>query len=623
MRGKQAPPGAFFYAQKFDKHPDNTKEKDGNPMSGTENQMTGAEIVLQALRDNGVEHIFGYPGGAVLPIYDEIFQQDDIEHILVRHEQGAGHMAEGYARSTGKVGVMLVTSGPGATNAVTPLQDALMDSIPLVCLTGQVPTTLIGSDAFQECDTVGITRPCTKHNWLVKDVNDLARIIHEAFRVAQSGRPGPVVVDIPKDVQFATGTYTPPSAAPIQKSYQPKLQGDARQIEAAVQLMKTARRPIIYSGGGVVNSGPEASRLLRELVEITGFPITSTLMGLGAYPHSGKNWLGMLGMHGSYEANMAMHDCDVMVCIGARFDDRITGRLNAFSPNSKKIHIDIDPSSINKNVRVDVPILGDVGNVLEDMVRLWRAGSKDYDKSVQADWWTSITRWRARNSFAYKHSDDVIMPQYAIQRLYELTKDRDTYITTEVGQHQMWAAQFYGFEQPNRWMTSGGLGTMGYGFPAAIGVQVAHRDSLVIDIAGDASIQMCIQEMSCAVQYNLPVKIFILNNQYMGMVRQWQQLLHGNRLSNSYTEAMPDFVKLAEAYGGVGIACDKPADLDGAIQEMIDVKRPVIFDCRVANLANCFPMIPSGKAHNEMLLPDEATDEAVANAIDAKGRQLV
>ncbi|MBB5040879.1 acetolactate synthase 3 large subunit [Shinella fusca] len=592
-------------------------------MSGTENQMTGAEIVLQALKDNGVEHIFGYPGGAVLPIYDEIFQQDDIEHILVRHEQGAGHMAEGYARSTGKVGVMLVTSGPGATNAVTPLQDALMDSIPLVCLTGQVPTTLIGSDAFQECDTVGITRPCTKHNWLVKDVNDLARIIHEAFRVAQSGRPGPVVVDIPKDVQFATGTYTPPSDAPVQKSYQPKTQGDASQIAAAVSLMKSARRPIIYSGGGVVNSGPEASRLLRELVEITGFPITSTLMGLGAYPASGKNWLGMLGMHGSYEANMAMHDCDVMVCIGARFDDRITGRLNAFSPNSKKIHIDIDPSSINKNVRVDVPILGDVGTVLEDMVRQWRAGAKDYDKSLQADWWTSIAKWRARNSFAYTHSNDVIMPQYAIQRLYELTKDRDTYITTEVGQHQMWAAQFYGFEQPNRWMTSGGLGTMGYGFPAAIGVQVAHRDSLVIDIAGDASIQMCIQEMSCAVQYNLPVKIFILNNQYMGMVRQWQQLLHGNRLSNSYTEAMPDFVKLAEAYGGVGIACDKPADLDGAIQEMIDVKRPVIFDCRVANLTNCFPMIPSGKAHNEMLLPDEATDEAVANAIDAKGRQLV
>ncbi|CAN7446910.1 acetolactate synthase 3 large subunit [Pararhizobium sp. LjRoot238] len=593
-------------------------------MSGTENQMTGAEIVLQALRDNGVEHIFGYPGGAVLPIYDEIFQQDDIQHILVRHEQGAGHMAEGYARSTGKVGVMLVTSGPGATNAVTPLQDALMDSIPLVCLTGQVPTSLIGSDAFQECDTVGITRPCTKHNWLVKDVNELAGVIHEAFRIAQSGRPGPVVVDIPKDVQFATGTYTPPSAAKVQHSYQPKVQGDMRRIEQAVELMKGARRPVIYSGGGVVNSGLEASHLLRELVELTGFPITSTLMGLGAYPASGKNWLGMLGMHGTYEANMAMHDCDVMVCIGARFDDRITGRLNAFSPNSKKIHIDIDPSSINKNVRVDVPILGDVGSVLEDMVRLWRASTaKDADKGRLEDWWTGIARWRARNSLAYKMSDEVIMPQYAIQRLYELTKHRDTYITTEVGQHQMWAAQFYGFEHPNRWMTSGGLGTMGYGFPAAVGVQVAHPESLVIDIAGDASIQMCIQEMSCAVQYNLPVKIFILNNQYMGMVRQWQQLLHGNRLSNSYTEAMPDFVKLAEAYGGVGIRCEKPGDLDAAIQEMIDSPAPVIFDCRVANLANCFPMIPSGKAHNEMLLPDEATDEAVANAIDAKGRALV
>jgi acetolactate synthase-1/2/3 large subunit len=591
-------------------------------MSGTENQMTGAEIVLQALKDNGVEHIFGYPGGAVLPIYDEIFQQEDIEHILVRHEQGAGHMAEGYARSTGKVGVMLVTSGPGATNAVTPLQDALMDSIPLVCLTGQVPTTLIGSDAFQECDTVGITRPCTKHNWLVKDVNDLARIIHEAFRVAQSGRPGPVVVDIPKDVQFATGTYTPPSAAPIQKSYQPKISGDARMIEAAVSLMKTARRPVIYSGGGVVNSGPEASRLLRELVEITGFPITSTLMGLGAYPASGKNWLGMLGMHGSYEANMAMHDCDVMVCIGARFDDRITGRLNAFSPNSKKIHIDIDPSSINKNVRADVPILGDVGRVLEDMVRLWRATAKA-DKKTLYPWWEQIAKWRARDSYAYKHNNDVIMPQYAIQRLYENTKHLDTYITTEVGQHQMWAAQHYGFEKPNRWMTSGGLGTMGYGLPAAFGVQIAHPESLVIDIAGDASVQMCIQEMSAALQYNAPIKVFILNNSYMGMVRQWQQLLHGNRLSHSYTEAMPDFVKLAEAYGGHGIRCDKPDELDDAIKEMISVKKAVIFDCRVATLANCFPMIPSGKAHNEMLLPDEATDEAVANAIDAKGRELV
>ncbi|WP_281436236.1 MULTISPECIES: acetolactate synthase 3 large subunit [unclassified Ciceribacter] len=592
-------------------------------MTGTDNQMTGAEIVLRALKDNGVEHIFGYPGGAVLPIYDEIFQQEEIQHILVRHEQGAGHAAEGYARSTGKVGVMLVTSGPGATNAVTPLQDALMDSVPLVCISGQVPTSLIGSDAFQECDTVGITRPCTKHNWLVKDVNELASIIHEAFRIAQSGRPGPVLVDVPKDIQFATGTYTPPETHKIQSSYQPKLKGDARAIQAAVELMANARRPIIYSGGGVVNSGPEASKLLRDLVGLTDFPITSTLMGLGCYPASGKNWLGMLGMHGSYEANMAMHDCDVMVCIGARFDDRITGRLNAFSPNSKKIHIDIDPSSINKNVRVDVPILGDVGSILEDMVRAWRALPKKPEASQTAEWRDSIAKWRARNSFAYTPAKDVIMPQYALQRLYELTKDRDTYITTEVGQHQMWAAQFYGFEQPNRWMTSGGLGTMGYGLPAALGVQIAHPESLVIDIAGDASIQMCIQEMSAAIQYEAPIKIFILNNQYMGMVRQWQQLLHGNRLSNSYTEAMPDFVKLAEAYGAVGLRCEKPDDLDGAIQEMIDVKKPVIFDCRVANLANCFPMIPSGKAHNEMLLPDEATDEVVANAIDAKGRQLV
>ena len=592
-------------------------------MTATENQMTGAEIVLQALKDNGVEHIFGYPGGAVLPIYDEIFQQEEIQHILVRHEQGAGHAAEGYARATGKVGVVLVTSGPGATNVVTPLQDALMDSVPLVCISGQVPTTLIGSDAFQECDTVGITRPCTKHNWLVKDVNDLARIIHEAFRIAQTGRPGPVVVDIPKDVQFAKGTYVAPEKRAILTSYQPKEEGDARAIAAAVELMSMARRPILYTGGGVVNAGPEASRLLRELAALTGFPVTSTLMGLGSFPASGEAWLGMLGMHGSYEANMAMHDCDVMVCIGARFDDRITGRLDAFSPTSKKIHIDIDPSSVNKNVRVDVPVIGDVGKVLAEMVRQWKALPISPDKGRMSDWWQSIARWRARNSFAYAPSKDVIMPQYAIQRLYEASKGHDTYITTEVGQHQMWAAQFFGFEEPNRWMTSGGLGTMGYGFPAAIGVQIAHPEALVIDIAGDASIQMCIQEMSCAVQYNAPVKIFILNNQYMGMVRQWQQLLHGNRLSNSYTEAMPDFVKLAEAYGAVGMRCEKPEDLDGALAEMIAVKRPVIFDCRVANLANCFPMIPSGRAHNDMLLPDEATDDAVANAIDAKGRQLV
>ncbi|QND55363.1 acetolactate synthase 3 large subunit [Mesorhizobium huakuii] len=584
-------------------------------------EMTGAEMVVQALKDNGVKHVFGYPGGAVLPIYDEIFQQDEVEHILVRHEQGAGHAAEGYARSTGKAGVMLVTSGPGATNAVTPLQDALMDSIPLVCLTGQVPTSLIGSDAFQECDTVGITRPCTKHNWLVKDVNELAATIHEAFHVATTGRPGPVVVDIPKDVQFAKGFYVPPQIAP-RTSYQPKVQGDLEKIKAAVELMAGAKKPIIYSGGGVINSGPEASHLLRELVDLTGFPITSTLMGLGAYPASGKNWVGMLGMHGTYEANMAMHDCDVMICIGARFDDRITGRLNAFSPNSKKIHIDIDPSSINKNVHTEVPIIGDVGRVLEDMVRLWRATAKA-DKKALYPWWEQIAKWRGRDSLAYKMNHDVIMPQYAIQRLYELTKDKDTYITTEVGQHQMWAAQHYHFEKPNRWMTSGGLGTMGYGLPAALGVQIAHPDALVIDIAGDASVQMTMQEMSAAVQYKAPIKIFILNNQYMGMVRQWQQLLHGNRLSHSYTEAMPDFVKLAEAYGGHGIRCEKPDELDDAIKEMISVRKPVLFDCRVANLANCFPMIPSGKAHNEMLLPDEATDEAVANAIDAKGRELV
>jgi acetolactate synthase-1/2/3 large subunit len=591
-------------------------------ISAGQREMTGAEMVVQAMIDHGVEHLFGYPGGAVLPIYDELFQQDKVQHILVRHEQGAGHAAEGYARSTGKVGVMLVTSGPGATNAVTPLQDALMDSIPLVCISGQVPTSLIGSDGFQEADTVGITRPCTKHNWLVRDVNDLSRILHEAFHIASTGRPGPVLVDIPKDIQFATGIYTPPQTSP-RTSYRPTIEGDKSAIAQAVEMLLTAKKPVIYSGGGVINSGPAATKLLRELVEISNFPITSTLMGLGAYPASGKNWLGMLGMHGTYEANMTMHDCDVMLCVGARFDDRITGRLNAFAPHSRKIHIDIDPSSINKNVRVDVPIIGDVAHVLEDIVRQFRASAKKPEKNAIAAWWEQIDRWRARNSLAYAPNKDVIMPQYALQRLNELTKDRDTYITTEVGQHQMWAAQFMDFDAPNRWMTSGGLGTMGYGLPAALGVQIAHPDALVIDIAGDASIQMCIQEMSAAIQYEAPIKIFILNNQYMGMVRQWQQLLHGNRLSHSYTEAMPDFVKLAEAYGAHGIRCDKPEKLDDAIMEMIEIKKPVIFDCRVANLANCFPMIPSGKAHNEMLLPDEATDEAVANAIDAKGRALV
>ena len=600
------------------------KRENGNSgMSGeAEELMTGAEIVLRALADQGVRHIFGYPGGAVLPIYDELFQQDQVRHILVRHEQGATHMAEGYARSTGKCGVVLVTSGPGATNAVTGLTDALMDSIPMVCITGQVPTHLIGNDAFQECDTIGITRPCTKHNYLVKNVNDLARVLHEAFHVATHGRPGPVVVDVPKDVQFARGRYIGPANIE-HKTYRPRVKGDPLAIEAAVALLLQARRPLLYTGGGVVNSGPEASRLLRELVELTGFPITSTLMGLGAYPASGPSWLGMLGMHGTYEANLAMHGCDVMLCIGARFDDRITGRLDAFSPGSKKIHIDIDPSSINKNVRVDIPIVGDCANVIADMLALMRERNAWPDRHKIEDWWSEIARWRRRDCLRYRPNDDVIMPQYALERLYALTRGYDTYVTTEVGQHQMWAAQFFRFEEPNRWMTSGGLGTMGYGLPAAIGVQVAHPQALVVDVAGDASVQMTMQEMSTAVQYRLPVKIFILNNQYMGMVRQWQQLLHGNRLSESYSEALPDFVKLAEAFGCHGIRCSKPGELDQAIREMIEVKAPVLFDCRVANLANCFPMIPSGKAHHEMLLGEDVPEAEIEQAIGAEGKVLV
>ncbi len=585
--------------------------------------MTGAEIVLKALADQGVEHIFGYPGGAVLPIYDEIFQQDKVKHILVRQEGGAVHAAEGYARSTGKVGVVLVTSGPGATNAVTGLADALMDSIPVVCLTGQVPTHLIGNDAFQECDTVGITRPCTKHNWLVRSVDDLARVLHEAFYVAQTGRPGPVVVDIPKDVQFASGLYVGPRDIK-HKTYQPRKQGDPNAIAAAVKLMAGARKPILYTGGGVVNSGPKASKLLRELQKLTEFPVTSTLMGLGAFPASNKAWLGMLGMHGTAEANMAMHDADVMVAIGSRFDDRITGRIDAFSPNSRKIHIDIDPSSINKNVRVDIPIVGDVAYVLEEMISVWRREGYSSDKTALKSWNAQIDKWRALKCLRYKPNADIIMPQLAIERLYAATRDRDTYITTEVGQHQMWAAQFFHFDEPNRWMTSGGLGTMGYGLPAAIGVQMAHPKATVVDIAGDASILMNIQEMSTAVQYKLPVKVMILNNQYMGMVRQWQQLLHGNRMSESYTESLPDFVKLAEAYGGVGLRCEKPGDLDGAIREMLAVKdRPVLFDCRVANLANCFPMIPSGKAHNDMLFGEDISADEIAKAIGKEGKMLV
>ncbi len=584
--------------------------------------LTGAQMVLKALEDQGVEHIFGYPGGAVLPIYDEIYLQDKVQHILVRHEQGAVHAAEGYARSTGKPGVVLVTSGPGATNAVTGLTDALMDSIPLVCITGQVPTHLIGNDAFQECDTVGITRPCTKHNYLVKDVNDLARVLHEAFYVALAGRPGPVVVDVPKDVQFASGEYVGPSKV-RHKTYNPPVTGDQDAIRAAVELMEGAKKPILYTGGGVINSGPAASQLLRELAHRTGFPVTSTLMGLGAYPASGEQWLGMLGMHGTYEANWAMHDCDVMVCIGARFDDRITGRIDAFSPGSKKIHIDIDPSSINKNVVVDIPIIGDVGHVLEEIIRVWKARSAEIDKAAHQAWWKQIDEWRAKKSLNYKNRDDIIMPQFAIERLYALTKDRDTYITTEVGQHQMWAAQHYHFEEPNRWMTSGGLGTMGYGLPAAVGVQMAHPGSLVIDIAGEASVQMTMQEMSTAVQYELPIKIFILNNEYMGMVRQWQELLHDGRYAHTYSEALPDFVKLAEAMQCVGLRAEKPSELDDAIKDMIKVDKPVIFDCRVDKTANCYPMIPSGEAHNFMLLGDESEQGDTEKVISDKGKVLV
>jgi len=575
-------------------------------------QMTGAKMVVQALKDQGVDTVFGYPGGAVLPIYDEIFQQNDIRHILVRHEQGAVHAAEGYARSTGKPGVALVTSGPAATNAVTGLTDALLDSIPIVVLTGQVPTFMIGTDGFQEADTVGITRPCTKHNWLVKDTNKLAETIHQAFHVAVTGRPGPTLVDIPKDVQFATGTYTPPQKA-MTAHYQPQMKGDVQAITHLVEMIEEAERPIFYTGGGVINSGPGASQLLRELVDATGFPITSTLMGLGAYPASGKNWLGMLGMHGLYEANMAMHDCDLMINIGARFDDRITGRIDSFSPGSKKAHIDIDASSINKVIQVDLPIIGDVGHVLEDLLRIWKARGRKVNKDGLAAWWAQIGKWKEVECLAYTNSDKIIKPQYAIQRLEAVTKGMDRYITTEVGQHQMWAAQYMGFEDPNRWMTSGGLGTMGYGLPASNGVQIAHPDALVINVAGDASIMMNIQEMSTAVQFRLPVKQFILNNERLGMVRQWQQLLHGERYSQSWTESLPDFPKMAEAFGCKGRTVSDPAELDDAIKEMIEYDGPFILEVLVEKHENCFPMIPSGEPHNKMLLGDAKATDAIGD----------
>lgn len=583
---------------------------------------SGAEIVFKCLEDQKVDHVFGYPGGAVLPIYDELKNHSSLKHILVRHEQGAGHAAEGYARSTGKPGVIFVTSGPGATNVVTALTDAFMDSVPLVCISGQVPTHLIGTDAFQECDTTGITRPCTKHNWLVKNIKDLSKTIHKAFEVATTGRPGPVLVDIPKDVQFQKTSYKKYNKQKKSNNNSNNLFSQ-EDINKLIKLMSQSSKPIFYTGGGVVNSGPKASELLRELVSLTGFPITSTLQGLGAFPGNDSQFLGMLGMHGSYEANNAMHDCDLMINIGARFDDRITGKIDEFSPKSKKVHIDIDPSSINKNVKVDLPIVGDVAQVISSTIKIIKKVKPGFAKSNKqkiSKWWERIQKWRSIKSFDFVNSTETIKPQYAVQRLYELTKNKDTYITTEVGQHQMWAAQHYKFDKPNRWMTSGGLGTMGYGLPAAVGVQVAHPSKLVIDIAGEASVLMTMQEMSTAVQYSLPIKIFILNNEYMGMVRQWQELLHEKNYSESYTAALPDFVKLAEAYGCVGIRAKTPDELDDKIIEMINTDRPVIFDCMVDKEENCFPMIPSGKPHNQMLLGPNDQKET---KITKKGKTLV
>ncbi len=576
--------------------------------------------MLECIKREGVDLIFGLPGGAVLPIYDALYDFEGLRHVLVRQEAAAGHAAEGYARTSGKVVVCLVTSGPAATNLVTALQDALMDSIPIVAFTGQVPTHLIGNDAFQEADTTGITRPCTKHNYLVKDVNDLARMLHEAFYVARTGRPGPVVVDLPKDVLFATGAYRAPDSV-LHKTYRPQTAPDAPRVEEAVALIAAAKRPLFYGGGGIINSGPRACQLFAELVHRTSFPCTLTLMGLGALPASSPHFLGMVGMHGTYEANLAMHGCDLMVAVGSRFDDRVTGRLNAFSPHSKKIHIDIDPSSINKNVRVDVAVVGDIASVLEAMLASLKARRFKPDREALAPWWKAIDGWRRRNCLAYAKSDALIKPQYAIARLYALTRGKDTYVTTEVGQHQMWAAQFFKFEQPFHWMTSGGLGTMGYGLPAAMGVQIAHPEALVVDIAGEASILMNIQEMSTICQYRLPVKAFIINNQYMGMVRQWQELLHGGRYSESYTASLPDFVKLAEAFGAVGLRAEKPDDVDRVITEMLAVDRPVVVDVVVDQMENCFPMIPSGAAHNEMLLGP--ADKKAAGPVSEEGMVLV
>jgi acetolactate synthase-1/2/3 large subunit len=578
-------------------------------------EKSGAEILIDTLIEQGVDTVFGYPGGAVLPIYDALFQQTKIRHVLVRHEAGAAHAAEGYARSTGKPGVVLVTSGPGATNAVTGIADAFMDSIPLIVLTGQVATNLIGSDAFQEADTIGITRHCSKHNYLVKDPAELATVVREAFTIATKGRPGPVVIDIPKNVQVATAATD--VKRPARTRFTFAGEADYAEINRAVELIANAKAPILYTGGGIINSGPAASEALRELAELTGAPVTSTLMGLGAYPASGEAWLGMLGMHGTYEANMAMNQCDVMVCLGARFDDRVTGRLDAFSPGSIKIHVDIDRSSMNKTVRVDLPIVADVGTAMRQMIDVWKG--RKYKKQPLDQWWSRIAGWRAVDCLSYPGSTQEIMPQYAIERLFEATKDKAPIITTEVGQHQMWAAQHFHFDAPNKWLTSGGLGTMGYGLPAAIGAQMGDPDALVIDIAGEASIQMNIQEMATATQYRLPVKVFILNNEWMGMVRQWQELTYESRYSESYSDSLPDFVALAEAYGWKGIRCDDPAKLDDAIAEMLAYDGPVMFDCCVHKTSNCFPMIPSGAAHTDMIL----SADQVSGTMDDEAKALV
>jgi len=578
-------------------------------------EKSGAEILIDTLIEQGVDTVFGYPGGAVLPIYDALFQHKKIRHVLVRHEAGAAHAAEGYARSTGKPGVVLVTSGPGATNAVTGIADAFLDSIPLIVLTGQVATNLIGTDAFQEADTVGITRHCSKHNYLVKDPADLASTVREAFAIATKGRPGPVVIDIPKNVQVATAATD--VKRPTSSRFSPAGEADYAEINRAVELLANAKAPILYTGGGIINSGPDASAALRELAELCGAPVTSTLMGLGAYPASGDAWLGMLGMHGTYEANMAMNQCDVMLCLGARFDDRVTGRLDAFSPDSIKIHIDIDRSSINKTVRVDLPIVADVGAAMRQMIEVWKG--RKYKAAALDDWWARIKGWRAVDCLSYPGSTQEIMPQYAIERLFAATKDKAPIITTEVGQHQMWAAQHFHFDAPNKWLTSGGLGTMGYGLPAAVGAQMGNPDALVIDIAGEASIQMNIQEMATATQYRLPVKVFILNNEWMGMVRQWQELTYESRFSESYSDSLPDFVALAEAYGWKGIRCSDPAKLDDAIAEMLAHDGPVMFDCRVHKTSNCFPMIPSGAAHTDMILH---SDE-VSGTMDDEAKALV